>query len=158
EVLHRLNGDGLVIAAHNAPLQTVVAGEARAVRALAHRLHTHGLSATTLPVSHAFHSPLVARVATAFSEYLSRQSFAALSRRVVSTVTAAPLTPAADLKALLTEQITRPVLFAEALNQVCAEADLFIEVGPGSILTGIAEECTDKAVIALDAGGKSLRG
>jgi enediyne polyketide synthase len=158
EVLQKLNGDGLVIAAHNAPLQTVVAGEARAVKAFSQRLHTHGLSATMLPVSHAFHSPLVARVATAFSDYLSRQSFAGLSRRVVSTVTAAPLAPAADLKTLLTEQITRPVLFAEALTLACAEADLFIEVGPGSVLTGIAAECTDKPVIALDAGGKSLRG
>jgi enediyne polyketide synthase len=158
EVLERLNGDGLVVAAHNAPLQTVVSGEAGAVRRFAERMHSHGLSAAMLPVSHAFHSPLVAGVAAAFSEELSAQTFGGLGRRVVSTVTAAALAPAADLKALLAEQITRPVLFADALKIASSEADLFVEVGPGAVLSGIAAECMDKPVIALDAGSESLRG
>ena len=158
KVLASLNGDGLVVAARNAPLQTVVSGEAGAVQRFTERMLSHGFSATMLPVSHAFHSPLVAGVATAFSEHLSAQAFAGLNRRVVSTVTAAELAPGADLKTLLADQITRPVLFADALNIASLEADLFIEVGPGAVLAGIAAECTDKPVIALDAGSESLRG
>jgi enediyne polyketide synthase len=158
EVLKRLNGDDLVIAARNGPSQTVVSGEAGAVRRFTEKLRSQGVSATMLPVSHAFHSPLVAEVATAFSEHLSSQKFVNLERRVISTVTAAPLASNADLKVLLSTQITKPVLFAEALSLAAGEVDLFLEVGPGSVLSGITRECTRKPVIALDAGGESLHG
>ena len=158
EVLQRLNGDDLVIAARNGPSQTVVSGTAKAVERFTEKVRSHGLSATMLPVSHAFHSPLVAEVATAFSEHLSSQKFASLERRVISTVTAAPIASDADLKVLLATQITSPVLFAEALSIAGGEVDFFVEVGPGSVLSGIARECTGKPVMALDAGGTSLRG
>ena len=158
EVLERLNGDRVVIAARNAPLQTVVSGEATAVKRFTDRLRACGLSAALLPVSHAFHSPLVAAVSTAFAEELSSHTFTALDRRVISTVTGEPLAPAADLKTLLAEQITGPVQFLEAIETASAEADLFLEVGPGSVLSGITRECTEKPVIALDCGSDSLRG
>jgi enediyne polyketide synthase len=158
EVQERLNGDRVVIAARNAPLQTVVSGEAAAVKRFTDRLHAHGLSATTLPVSHAFHSPLVAAVATAFAEELSSHNFSGLERRVVSTITGRPLAPETDLKALLTEQITGPVQFIDAIRSASAEADLFFEVGPGTVLADLARECTEKPVIALDSGSDSLRG
>jgi enediyne polyketide synthase len=158
EVLQRLNGDDLVIAARNGPSQTVVSGESGAVLRFTEKLRSQGVSATMLPVSHAFHSPLVSEVAAAFSEHLSSQMFANLERRVISTVTAMPIASDADLKVLLSAQITKPVLFAEALNIATGEIDFFLEVGPGSVLSGIARECTGKPVIALDAGGESLRG
>ena len=158
DVLKRLNGDDLVIAARNGPSQTVVSGEAGAVRRFTEKLRSQGLSATMLPVSHAFHSPLVAAVATAFSGHLSSQKFAQLERRVISTVTAAPVASDADLKVLLSTQITKPVLFAEALGLAAGKVDLFLEVGPGAVLSGIVRESTDKPVIALDAGGESLWG
>jgi enediyne polyketide synthase len=158
EVSKRLNGDDLVIAARNGPSQTVVSGESGAVRHFIEKLRSQGLSATMLPVSHAFHSPLVAAVATAFSGHLSSQRFTNLERRVISTVTAAPIASDADLKVLLSTQITKPVLFAEALSLAAGEVDLFLEVGPGSVLSGIVRESTGKPVIALDTGGESLRG
>jgi enediyne polyketide synthase len=158
DVMKRLNGDGLVVAACNAPLQTVVSGETGAVKRFTEKLRLHGISSTMLPVSHAFHSPLVAGVATAFAEHLASCQFADLGRRVVSTVTAEALAPDLDLRSLLAEQITKPVLFEDALKIAAAETDLFLEVGPGAILSGIAAECTEKPVIALDAGSESLRG
>ncbi|HEY5030372.1 MAG TPA: type I polyketide synthase, partial [Candidatus Angelobacter sp.] len=158
DVLKRLNGDNLVVAARNAPLQTVVSGEAAAVKRFTERLRLDDIRSTMLPVSHAFHSPLVAGVAIAFAEHLTSHEFADLSRTVVSTVTAQPLAPVADLKTLLAEQITKPVLFADALKIAAEEVDFFVEIGPGTVLSGIAAECTDRPVIALDAGSESLRG
>lgn len=158
DVRKRLNGDGLVVAACNAPLQTVVSGEAGAVKRFTEKLRLQGISSAMLPVSHAFHSPLVAGVATAFAEHLAPCQFADLGRRVVSTVTAEALAPNLDLKSLLAEQITKPVLFADALKIAAAETDFFLEVGPGAVLSGIAAECTEKPVIALDAASESLRG
>ncbi|HET9283534.1 MAG TPA: SDR family NAD(P)-dependent oxidoreductase [Candidatus Angelobacter sp.] len=158
EVLKRLNGDGLVVAARNAPQQTVVSGAAAAVRRFTQRLNFDGVTATMLPVSHAFHSPLVAEVAGAFSQHLATCTFSSLQRQVVSTVTGAVLDPETDLQTLLSEQITQPVLFADAFDIASAEADLFIEVGPGTVLSSITGEYTNKPVISLDAGSESLRG
>src|SRR5579864_8224815 len=158
EVKQRLNGDLLSIAAHNAPLQTVVSGRAEAVERFAARISSSGITATMLPVSHAFHSPLVAEVATGFSQYLSQKQFAPLRRRVVSTVTGSVLEPDHDLHELLTRQITMPVQFGGALSVAATESDLLIEVGPGAVLSGLAAECTNKPVIALNVAGESLRG
>ena len=154
----RLNGDRVVIAAKNSPAQTVISGEAQAVRRLTARMAAEGTTVTMLPVSHAFHSPLVEGVARAFSDYLSSIQFGPLRRRVVSTVTGAALDDSADLRALLSRQITEPVLFSEALALAAAETDLFIEAGPGSVLAGIVPEVAGTPVISLNAGDESLRG
>jgi len=158
EVKRRINGDHLTIAAYNSPLSTVISGEALIVRQFAARLGSEGVSATVLPVSHAFHSPLMTDSAAKFSASLSGRHFDSLRRPVVSTVTGSFLPENADLHQLLSSQITMPVQFAAALAVAAAEADLFIEVGPGDVLTGIVAECTDKPVIALNVAGESLQG
>ncbi len=158
EIVRRINGDALTIAAYNSRLQTVVSGDSRAVQKFTARLGSDGIGVTILPVSHAFHSPLVANVASAFCDYLSGERFAGLRQRVVSTVTGSLLEEDANLHELLTNQITMPVQFSKALAIAAEEVDLLVEVGPGAVLAGIAAECTDKPVIALNAGGESLRG
>lgn len=158
EVKERLNGDLLSVAAHNSPLQSVVSGRSEVVERFAARVSSSGITATMLPVSHAFHSPLVAEVATGFSEYLGRERFAPLHRRVVSTVTGSILEADTDLHELLAQQITMPVQFARAVSIAAAKSDLFIEVGPGSVLSGLAAECADKPVIPLNVAGESVRG
>jgi enediyne polyketide synthase len=99
-----------------------------------------GLRWTRLPVSHAFHSPLVAPAAGVFGEWLAGQDLAPITRRVVSTVTGEPLTPRTDLRALLRRQITEPVRFLQAVEEAAREVDLFVEVGPGRVLTGLCRE------------------
>ncbi|WP_344408359.1 type I polyketide synthase, partial [Actinomadura nitritigenes] len=111
--------DGVVIAGRNGPRQTVVSGPSDGLLRVIGRATRAGLQAVRLPVSHAFHSPLVAPAADAFAGRLGEEPLAGPRRQVFSTVTGAPL-PAAmapdELRALLREQITAPVLFAEALT------------------------------------------
>ena len=158
EVKQRLNGDPLVIAGYNSPRQTVISGDSQALRRFTAKLSSDGIATTMLPVSHAFHSPLVENVAATFSSYLSTERFGGVQQRVVSTVTGSVLEQDIDLHELLTRQITMPVRFADAVMIAAVETDLFIEVGPGAVLSGITAECTDKPVIALNAGGDSVRG
>jgi enediyne polyketide synthase len=160
DVKHRLNGDPIVVAADNSPTQTVVSGKAFAVKRFLGNLNAHGIAATMLPVSHAFHSPLMADAATAFSRYLKSERLSDLNyaKRVISTVTGTAVEENADLRQLLTDQVTMPVLFAKAAARIAAEADLLIEVGPGSILTGIVSQQFDVPAVSLDVGGESLRG
>ncbi len=160
DVRHRLNGDPIVVAADNAPTQTVVSGKAFAVKRFLGSLSAHGITATMLPVSHAFHSPLMADAAIAFSGYLKSEQLSNINKtkRVVSTVTGTAVEENADLRQLLTDQFTMPVLFAKAARRLAAETDFLIEVGPGSILTDMVSRQFDIPAVALNVGGDSLRG
>jgi enediyne polyketide synthase len=160
DVRHRLNGDPIVVAADNAPTQTVVSGKAFAVKRFLGGLSAHGITATMLPVSHAFHSPLMADAAVAFSRYLASERLgnAGQAKRIVSTVTGTAVEENTDLRKLLTDQITMPVVFAKAAARVAAETDLLIEVGPGSVLTDIVSQQFNIPTVALNVGSESLRG
>ena len=154
-----LNGDGVVIAGLNSPTQTVLSGEATAISTVARRAEARGLRTTSLRVSHAFHSSLVASAATRLSAHLEREEFRPLQRAVCSTVTGLRVDADADLRALLHEQVTSPVRFMEAVDAAATESvDLWLEVGPGQTLCGLIGEFRNEPAIALDAGGSSIRG
>jgi enediyne polyketide synthase len=148
----------VVIAGFNSPRQTVISGEAAAVAAVIAKAQALGLKAIQLPVSHAFHSPLVAAAGQPFADHLKQYNFRSLQRTIVSTVTGAPLPSDVDIRSLLHHQITTPVRFMEAVNNVVESVDLFIEVGPGRVLSGLVREFVDLPIIPLDAGGHSLKG
>ena len=154
-----LNGERVVIAGLNSPTQTVISGEASEIKTVALRAEASGLLTTSLRVSHAFHSSLVASAGTRLSEHLEREEFGQLKRHVSSTVTGQHLDTGADLRALLREQVTSPVRFMEAVDAAAtAGVDLWIEVGPGHTLCGLIGEFRNEPAVALDAGGASIRG
>ncbi|ETK37104.1 type I polyketide synthase, partial [Microbispora sp. ATCC PTA-5024] len=148
----------VVIAGYNGPEQTVVAGPVAAVEEVGRRAAEAGLTWTSLPVSHAFHSPLVEPAAEAFGERLAGEPFDRVARRVVSTVTAEALRPDADIPALLRRQITEPVRFTQAVELAAKDIDLFVEVGPGRVLTALASAATDVPAVALDTDDESIAG
>ena len=89
---------------------------------------------------------------------LIRLTFAPLRPTVISTVTGQPLAPNTDLPALLVAQITQPVQFLPAITQATPEVDLWLEVGPGHILSRLAAQAGSVRSVALDSGGSSLAG
>lgn len=153
-----INGERVVIAALNSPLQTVLSGEAGEIGVVARRAESRGLHTTLLRVSHAFHSSLVASAGTQLYAHLEREEFAPLRRNVCSTVTGGRLSAHDDLRSLLREQVTSPVRFMEAVNAVDAGVDLWLEVGPGQTLCGLVSQFRNEPALALDAGGNSMRG
>ena len=152
-----LAGTSAVVAAINAPRHTVISGRDGSVARAVSRARAAGVQAIELPVSHAFHSPLMDPVVPRFAEYFSRQEFRPVRRHVISTVTASTIGESEDLKSLLCRQLTSPVQFLDAIRSLPA-VDFFIEVGPGRVLSGIVKDITDVPAIALDAGGESLTG
>ena len=147
----------LVVAGYNGPRQTVLSGAAAAVDDLVRRARAAGVPCLRLPVSHAFHSPLVAPAATVLGERLAGERFARVRRRVVSTVTGDPLPEDVDLPGLLSRQVTAPVRFGPAVEVAAKEVDLFVEVGPGRVLTGLAASVNDVPVVPLDTDAGGLR-
>jgi enediyne polyketide synthase len=154
-----LNGERVVIAGLNSPMQTVLSGEAVEINTVARRAESRGLRTTLLRVSHAFHSSLVASAGTHLYTHLEREEFGPLQRRVFSTVTGLHLNGNDDLRVLLREQVTSPVRFMEAVDAAAdAGVDLWLEVGPGQTLCGLIGQFRNEPAVALDAGGTSVRG
>lgn len=153
-----LTGVPVVIAGYNGPNQTVVAGPVEAIEVVEGRATEAGLQWTRLAVSHAFHSPLVAPAAQALAEHLAGESFGQIGRRIVSTVTGEALAADTDVPALLRDQITDPVLFSQAVALAAKDIDLFVEVGPGRVLSRMASAITEVPAVALDTDDESLTG
>lgn len=152
-----LEGLPVVISAYNSPRQTVVSGEQAAVAQVLARARAQGLAAVRLEVSHAFHSPLVARAMEPLRNYLAQERLEPLVRPVASTVSGGLLEGGEDLRTLLCRQLTQPVRFTEALA-AAGSVELWLEAGPGRVLSGLVADCVATPVIALDVGGDSLRG
>lgn len=159
EVETLINGDRVVIAGLNSPSQTILSGEKIAIDTVTARARARNLHTVNLPVSHAFHSPLVAAAAVSLAEHLGHEDLSPVQLPIFSTVTGARISPEMDLSALLQRQITSTVLFMDAIGEATREAvDLWLEVGPGDVLGRLAHELTGAPSISLDAGGDSLRG
>jgi enediyne polyketide synthase len=155
-----LNGERVVIAGLNSPMQTVLSGDAIEISTVARRAEMHGLRTTLLRVSHAFHSPLVSAASTRLYANLEYEEFAPLQREIFSTVTGQHLNGDTDFRALLREQVTSPVRFMEAVDAAAdaAGVHLWVEVGPGQTLSGLIKQFRNEPAVSLDAGGNSVRG
>ena len=158
ETLRLLEGESAVIAGLNSSRQTVVSGTAEAVERVLARARASGFAGVRLPVTRAFHSPLVEACSSGLAASLAEEQFQPLSRKVISTVSAAELGPDEDLRSLLLRQLSEPVRFSEAAAAASGEVDLWIEVGPGAILSGLMDAISDVPAIAIDAGGPRLAG
>ncbi|MEU2073859.1 type I polyketide synthase [Streptomyces sp. NPDC013489] len=152
-----VSGLGVVIAGYNGPEQTVVAGPVEDIEEVRRRAERAEIACVRLNVSHAFHSPLVAASAASFGSWLDTARLGSIAGRVFSTVTGEELAPRADLAALLRDQITGPVRFTQAVSEAARHVDLFIEVGPGRVLSGLARATTSVPVVALNTDDESLR-
>ncbi|WP_424887267.1 SDR family NAD(P)-dependent oxidoreductase [Streptomyces sp. XH2] len=129
----------VVVACHNAPAQSVVSGpEADVERALAAAADA-GIDAWRLPAPCAFHSPLVAGAAERFAEALAGCPVRTPDVPVWSNTTADRYGPdPADVRELLAAQIAAPVRFCEQIEAMyAAGARVFVEAGPGTVLTGL---------------------
>jgi len=152
-----LHGRPAVISCYNTPNQTVVSGTQPDLDAIAAKAEHEGLKVTRLAVSHGFHSPLLAQAAPEFRAFIETQTFAPVARPVFSTVTGQKLASDIDVVALMTRQFVEPVLFQQAFAAADAETDLWIEVGPGRILTHLAEQLSHTPVVATNLG-KGMKG
>ncbi|MFE4513466.1 SDR family NAD(P)-dependent oxidoreductase, partial [Kitasatospora sp. NPDC056783] len=129
---------GRVVAAnHNAPRQTVVSGATAELATAIGLLREAGYDVKRLPVACAFHSPLVAGAGERFAEALAARTVRAPEFPVFANRTAAayPADPA-GVRAELEAQIGAPVRFVAQVEAMYeAGARVFVEAGPGSVLT-----------------------
>ncbi|QIY74296.2 SDR family NAD(P)-dependent oxidoreductase [Streptomyces sp. RLB1-33] len=129
--------DSVVTANRNSPRQTVISGPTEDVLIAVERLRAQGLGAKRIPVACAFHSPLVAAAGETFAEVLAEVPFAPTDFPVWSNRTATRYPPGPEeIRAELAAQIGSPVRFADQIEAMYeAGARVFVEAGPGSVLT-----------------------
>jgi [acyl-carrier-protein] S-malonyltransferase len=125
---------------YNCPGQIVVSGENPAVDEACLAAEEEGARrAIKLRVSGAFHSPLVARAADRLRPALERAKFSEPTAPFMSTVTAR-IESARRMAPLLVEQLTAPVRFTQAAQELIRQgAHTFVEVGPGNVLAGLVK-------------------
>jgi [acyl-carrier-protein] S-malonyltransferase len=134
---------GLVVPAnYNSPGQTVISGEVAGVeRAMVLAKERGARLAKRLPVSGAFHSPLMEPAVAGFGQALQHATFATPHVPVYANVTAEPVRDIATARRLLLEQLTASVQWTRVIERLAADfpSALFVEMGPGAVLTGLVK-------------------
>ena len=131
---------GLVIPAnYNSEGQVVISGEAEAVAEACKKMMEAGAKrALPLPVSGAFHSPLMEPARLELAEAIDKTPFQAPACPVYQNVTALPSSDPEVIKANLLKQLTSPVRWTQTVQNMVADgADYFLEIGPGTVLQGL---------------------
>ena len=123
---------------YNCPGQIVISGEDDAVGECCTEAEREGARrAVRLRVSGAFHSPLVERAADKLRPAVEKIHFADPRTAFMSTVTA-KLEDAVHYRELLVSQLTAPVRFTQAARELVGKGvTVFVEVGPGTVLSGL---------------------
>src|SRR5688572_16159276 len=132
---------GLVVPAnYNSPGQVVVSGEVAGVeRAMELSKQAGAKRAIRLPVSGAFHSPLMQPAREAFARALDEASLSGPKIPVYANVTTEPLHAPVGARRLLLEQLTATGRWTQLVERVVRDfpGALFVEMGPGNVLTGL---------------------
>jgi acyl transferase domain-containing protein/NAD(P)H-dependent flavin oxidoreductase YrpB (nitropropane dioxygenase family)/NADP-dependent 3-hydroxy acid dehydrogenase YdfG len=156
---HLAGIDRVVIANQNAPEQMVISGPTASVEAAVERLAEAGMTARRIPVACAFHSPVVAGAAELFAERLVGAQIPAPAFPVYSNSTGRVHETGADeLRHALASHVALPVRFVDEIESMYADgARVFIESGPGRILTGLVSKILGDRphlAVALDEPGR----
>jgi len=134
-------GKPVVPANYNCPGQLVISGDVEAVERAVEMAKEKGCRlAKILPVSGAFHSPLMKSAYDEFSTVLTGVEFENPRFPVYSNVTAEPVINRNALKENVLQQLVSPVKWTQTLkNMHDNQAETFVEVGPGKVLQGLVK-------------------
>ena len=130
--------EGVWIANYNCPGQIVISGEKAAVEDACEKLKAAGAKrAVMLNVSGPFHSGMLADAGEKLGEVLSQVELHEPQIPYVANVTAQYVKSAAEVKELLTRQVSSSVRWQQSVEAMIADGvDTFIEIGPGKTLAG----------------------
>lgn len=126
----------------NCPGQIVVSGSVEGVNEVVARGKEIGAKRVIpLEVSGPFHSSLMEKAAIALREELEKLTMQDASIPVIANVTAEPVSSAAQITTLLEQQVCAPVLWEDSVKKLIElGVDTFVEIGSGSVLTGLIKK------------------
>jgi [acyl-carrier-protein] S-malonyltransferase len=143
----------LTVANRNSPGQIVISGERAAVEAAVGAAKGLGARrAMVLPVSVAAHSSLMADAAAGMRTALAEVTFSDPREPLLANADASLLTTADACRGELIDHLTRGVDWVDAVLALTTSSnDIFVEVGPGKVLSGLVRRiASDATTIATD--------
>jgi [acyl-carrier-protein] S-malonyltransferase len=149
--LAEASAQGIVQTANfNSPGQIVISGSIGGVDAAMAVLKARGVRLVKkLPVSGAFHSPLMQYAQDELGAVLEATPIADARFPVYANVTAEPVTSAAEIRALLLRQVTAPVRWEASMRAMLRDGcERFVETGPGNVLQGLLKRIAPDAACA----------
>ena len=137
----------VVLANLNCPGQLVISGATEKINQACELALAKGARrALPLPVAGAYHSPLMASAQPKLRSELAGISMKAPAMTVVSNVTAQPHQMVESIRARLVEQVTASVMWEASIRWLLANGfTRFIELGPGTALSGFMKRIDKKA-------------
>ncbi|HVM11495.1 MAG TPA: ACP S-malonyltransferase [Actinomycetota bacterium] len=139
-------GDVLTVANENSPKQTVVSGTIPAIERVEDLVRSRGAKAVRLKVAGAFHSSLMQPAAGRVRKAISALDFRQPRFPVVANASGRPTDQPSALRDLLGRHIVSPVKWERSMKAMADEGvDLFLEAGPGDVLTKLAKRCVPGA-------------
>jgi [acyl-carrier-protein] S-malonyltransferase len=150
---------GVVQAANfNSPGQVVIAGEKAAVERAIDVAKSKGCKkAVPLPVSVPVHTPLMQKAADRLAADLAAISWSDLRMPLINNAEAKPIVKAGEIQASLVRQLPASVQWEASVRAMAAMGvKTFVEIGPGSVLTGLIRRIVPEATTLNVNDPKSL--
>jgi [acyl-carrier-protein] S-malonyltransferase len=156
---------GVTLANLNCPGQIVISGAADKIAAAVEAAKAEGAKkAIPLTVAGAYHSPLMASAQPKLAAELARITIQTPTVPVIANVTGQPHGNAPAIAPVLVDQVTSTVRWEASMRYLLAQGfSRFIELGPGTVLTGFMKRIDNSAQIlsvadvpSLDATVKAL--
>jgi len=135
----------------NSPEQTVISGDAAAVkRAVEIASQSGAKRAVILPVSAPFHCALMMPAQHRLEPDLRAAKFSDLRFPLITNVDAEAISTGDEARDALIRQVTQPVRWLDSVHEMIeAGVTIFVEVGPGKVLTGLLRQI-DRSVRGLN--------
>lgn len=150
--------EGIVTVANfNCPGQYVISGEKEAVAKAADLLKNEGAKTMLLAISVPSHSPLMQECALSLVPEIARVDFKEPTLAAVVSNVNAGENSAADFPRLLAEQLYSPVRWEQSIRYMMNKVDYFVEIGPGSSLSGLIKKIDRNRVLGQVENNKSLQ-
>ena len=132
----------VVIANRNSPTQSVLAGPQVSIDAVDDYLTAREIKITQLPVSAAFHTPLVEHASRPFARAVAEETFHLPRIPVYSNTTGARYpNDQEQSKEILANHILHPVKFQDQIEQLYQDGvRLFVEIGPRRVMSSLVAE------------------
>ena len=145
-IVDSYKGQGIVtVANYNTAQQIVISGNQQGLDAASEAAEKAGGKVIALNVSVANHSPLVADAVPDFSAFMDSIQFSKPQSAVYFNVTAAVETDPEQIKSIMAQQIASRVRWYEIIRNMLDDGiDVFIEVGPKTVLKGMMRKIIPK--------------
>jgi [acyl-carrier-protein] S-malonyltransferase len=135
----------VAVANHNMETQIVITGAPEPVARVAALAAARGAKAVPLKVSGAWHSELIRGAEAEFAEVLKGAAFQAPRCSMVFNVTAAACADPVEIRDIMSRQLCSPVRWYDSMRfLVESGVEVYVEVGPGKVLSGLLRKILPK--------------